>query len=175
MASGSRIEPNDKRRALLGKLQAMARRGIGGERENARRKLDALLAKLGLTPDEFELNEDRALRRFRVPKYKKLFGLIACEVLDVDTIRYRRTRSGREIAIECTPAQAVEIEMIYAAYRRGLEREIETLKEAYFYRNNLYAQATRPFDEKYSRDKTLAIQRMAERMSRTMVHKQIDE
>jgi hypothetical protein len=169
------IELNDKRRALLGKLQALAQRGIGGERDNARRKLDALLERLGMTPDEFELSEDRALRWFRVTKFPKLLLLIAMEVLNVDPIRYKRSRAGKEVAIECTPAQAVEIEMIYAAYRRGLEREIETLKEAYFYRNNLYAQATRPFDEKYSRDKTIAIERMAARLSRTVVHKQIEE
>lgn len=169
------IELDDKQRALLDKLRALAERGIGGEKANARRMLEKMLEKHGLTPDEFELNEDTGEWWFKVPKYSKMFVLIACEVLNVDRIRYKRSKFGKEIGIACTAAQAVEMEMIYAAYRRGLEKEIKILSEAYFLRNNLYTKASRPFDEKYSKDQTLKIQRMAERMSRTSVHKQIEE
>lgn len=169
------VELDDKKRALLHKLRSLAERGIGGERENAQRMLEKKLEEFGIDPEDFELNEDVGDLWFKVPKYSKMFVLIAAEVLDVDTIRYTKAKSGKEIGIRCTASQAVEIELIYAAYRRGLDKEIEMLKEAYFYRNNLYSTATRSFDEKFGRDRTLKIQQMADRMARTFVHKQIEE
>jgi len=166
------IELDDKRRALLGKLRARAERGIGGERENAQRKLDAMLERFGISTEEFETDGDVSLHWFTLPKFRKLFLLIAAEVLDADTLRYRKY--GRSVGIECTPAQMVEIEMTYAAYRRSLEREIEELKEAFCLRHGLYKKATRPLDEKYGPDRTINIMRMAERMTQTRLHKELE-
>ena len=167
------VELNDKKRALLGKLRALAERGIGGERVNAQRKLDAMLEKYGISPEQFEQTGDVELHWFTTPKFVKLFLLIAGEVTDVATIRYKKF--GRSVGIECTPSQAVEIELVYAAYRRALEREIEELKEAFCVRHGLYTRATRPLDEKYGRDRTINIQRMAERMTKTKIHKEIEQ
>jgi hypothetical protein len=166
------IELDDKKRALLEKLRALAERGIGGERENAQRKLDAMLAKCGISVEEFETDGDITLHWFTLPKFRKLFLLIAADVLDVDTLQDRRF--GRGVGIECTPAQMVEIEMIYAAYRRRLEHEIEELKEAFCLRHDLYKRATRPLDEKYGTERTINIMRMAERLTKTHVHKELE-
>jgi hypothetical protein len=166
------IELDNKKQALLNKLRALAERGIGGERENAQRKLEAILQRYEISAEEFEANGEKSLNWFTLPKFQKLFLLIAAEVLDVDPLQYRKF--GRTIGIESTPAQAVEIELTYAAYRRSLEREIEELKEAFFLRHGLYVKATRPLDEKYGRDRTINILRMADRMTKTQVHKELE-
>lgn len=49
----------DKQRELLKKLQALAERGVGGEKETAERKLKQLIKKYGI--EEAELSEDKIL------------------------------------------------------------------------------------------------------------------
>lgn len=50
---------SDKKKELLKKLQALAERGVGGERETAERKLKELNKKYGI--EEEELNEDKII------------------------------------------------------------------------------------------------------------------
>lgn len=50
---------SDKKKELLKKLQALAERGVGGERETAERKLKELIKKYGI--EEEELNEDKII------------------------------------------------------------------------------------------------------------------
>lgn len=47
----------DKKKELLKKLQALAERGVGGEKESAERKLRELIKKYNI--DEAELAEDK--------------------------------------------------------------------------------------------------------------------
>lgn len=47
----------DKKKELLKKLQALAERGVGGEKETAERKLRQLMEKYGI--DEMEFAEDK--------------------------------------------------------------------------------------------------------------------
>lgn len=49
----------DKQRELLKKLQALAERGVGGEKETAERKLKQLIKKNGI--EEAELSEDKIM------------------------------------------------------------------------------------------------------------------
>lgn len=49
----------DKQRELLKKLQALAERGVGGEKETAERKLKQLIKKYGI--EEAELSEDKIM------------------------------------------------------------------------------------------------------------------
>ena len=49
----------DKQRELLKKLQALAERGVGGEKETAERKLKQLIEKYGI--EEAELSDDKPM------------------------------------------------------------------------------------------------------------------
>lgn len=49
----------DKQKALMKKLQALAERGVGGEKETAERKLKQLIEKYGI--EEAELSDDKIL------------------------------------------------------------------------------------------------------------------
>ena len=50
-------ELTEKQKALIKKVQALAERGVGGEKETAEKKLNMLMKKYGI--ESLELDEDR--------------------------------------------------------------------------------------------------------------------
>lgn len=68
---------NEKQKALLQKLKALAERGVGGEKEGAERKLKQLMAKYGV--DQLELEGDQVSRyeiKYRGEFEKRLLSQI---------------------------------------------------------------------------------------------------
>ena len=97
---------NEKQKALLQKLKALAERGVGGEKEGAERKLKQLMAKYGV--DRLELEEDQVSRyeiKYRGEFEKRLLSQIVyrprndTKVISLwNAQRPRRYRSGSNLS-----------------------------------------------------------------------------
>lgn len=126
---------NEKQKALLQKLKALAERGVGGEKEGAERKLKQLMAKYGV--DQLELEGDQVSRyeiKYRGEFEKRLLSQIIYRARNDKEGQYHRRygQGSRSILIvECTKAQEIQIRIEFEFYRDLLkeEQELPTLEE----------------------------------------------
>lgn len=167
----------DKIRDRMQKLLALARRGEGGEKENAQRFLDRMLAKHGMTLADLD---DEAESKQRVEfKYKgdlehRLLVQIICAVLQANEFRCGKIRSG--LVVEITRAQRLEIEMSFATYRDELAKNIDRMFLAFISKNRIAPDTDDDDDDKPSRltrEDIAAIRAMMEGMQRTNVRRAI--
>jgi len=111
----------------LGKVKALADRGEGGEKESAERTLAALMKRYGVTEEELE--DTRATIhwiRYKTDWERRLLGQLAYMHLGTGHSfgcvgRYTK-RPRKEVGIECTPAQYIEIEADFAFYSAFLRK-----------------------------------------------------
>ena len=105
----------------LGKVKALADRGEGGEKESAERTLAALMKRYGITEEDLE---DKKVTihwiRYKTDWERRLLGQLAYLHLGTGHSfgcvgRYTK-RPRKEVGIECTPAQYIEIEADFAFY-----------------------------------------------------------
>lgn len=129
---------DDRLKERLQKLQRLAERGVGGEKETAIKKLNQLLAANELT--EADLNDDKQefyLFSYKYPYRYKLLGQIIYKVLGSQPY-YRNKGTRNKIGVYCTAAQKVEIELDFEFYCRLLDQEIELLTSAFIAKQNLF-------------------------------------
>ena len=129
----------------LKKLQALAMRGVGGEREQARVILEKLTKKYGVAVDDLDETEQKKFDFTYHGKVQyKLLCQIACKVINDDPTIYKLTynRSGRtcrtQCRILCTEAQKTEIEFLFDFYTTLWEKEVEYLLGAYIQKHELF-------------------------------------
>jgi len=127
------------------KLLALAQRGVGGERVNARRILERELAKRGLTLEDL-LEADAAEEPVREGySYRSAHDrelLFACirYVLQRDKVRYQFARKNRtRIFLTLSPAKHAQVAYVYSILRAALKAEIADLTLAFIYRQGLWA------------------------------------
>lgn len=131
----------EKTKERLKKLQALAERGVGGEKETAQRKLEQLLKANNITLDEldgekvsyylFSYNGQHKAQLLRQCMYK-VMGAAA-------GIKFYRTQGTRQkIGIECTAAQKIEIELEYEFYSRVFDSELATFMSAFIQKQEIY-------------------------------------
>ena len=126
---------NEKQKALLQKLKALAERGVGGEKEGAERKLKQLMAKYGV--DQLELEGDQVSRyeiKYRGEFEKRLLSQIVYRARNDKEGQFcRRYGKGSKsiLIVECTKAQEIQIRIEFEFYRDLLkeEQELPTLEE----------------------------------------------
>ena len=104
------------------KLQALAERGVGGEKETAEKMLQRMLEKNGIRSlDELQSEEyEYVLFPYNGKYEKKLLMQCIYKVLTAAGDRtYYRTRGKRQkLGIYCTKAQKIEIQMEFDFYRK---------------------------------------------------------
>lgn len=99
----------------LGKVKALADRGEGGEKESAERTLAALMKRYGVTEEDLEDTKATVhWIRYKTDWERRLLGQLAYMHLGTGHSfgcvgRYTK-RPRKEVGIECTPAQYIEIE-----------------------------------------------------------------
>lgn len=125
----------EKTMQRIKKLQALAERGVGGEKETATKMLQRLLEKNGISALE-ELEKDEV--EYFLFSYKgrheiKLLKQCMYKVLGYsDHTKYYRTRGTRQkIGIYCTKAQRIEIELEFEFYRNVFYEELSDFIEAF--------------------------------------------
>ena len=127
----------------LGKVKALADRGEGGEKESAERTLAALMKRYGITEEDLE--DTKATIhwiRYKTDWERRLLGQLAYMHLGAGHSfgcvgRYTK-RPRKEVGVECTPAQYIEIEADFAFYSEAMKEEMELFYSAFLQKNGLF-------------------------------------
>jgi hypothetical protein len=135
----------EKTKQRIKKLQALAERGVGGEKDTAEKILQKLLKKNGISTLA-ELEEDEIeyfLFSYSGKHEIKLLKQCMYKVLGhSDHTAYFRSRGTRQkIGIYCTKAQKIEIELEFEFYRNVFYEELNSFMSAF-----IQAQAIFPSD-----------------------------
>ena len=129
-------------KAKLKKIQALAERGVGGEKESAQKKLAQLLFDNDLTEEDLEEEKERYyLFSYSGGTYKsRLLQQVMYKVLghNRDYKFYKTRHTRNKIGIYCTPAQKVEIDLDYEFYCNLFEKEVETLLTAFIQKQDIF-------------------------------------
>ena len=113
------------------------------EKESAERTLAALMKRYGVTEEELE--DTRATIhwiRYKTDWERRLLGQLAYMHLGTGHSfgcvgRYTK-RPRKEVGIECTPAQYIEIEADFAFYSEAMKEEMELFYSAFLQKNRLF-------------------------------------
>lgn len=167
--------------ARLLKIQALAKRGVGGEKENAQRMLVKLLAKHGLTVDDLTNPDDQKVRTrlaYKTSTDKMLaMQLIAVLQKTLEPEVYR-VRGKRILEVDLTAAQGAELQLQFDVHRRSLAAELRkaarATQRAYLHVNQLYPETDEPSKgPRISAAELSALMRAAQGMQATEVRKAI--
>lgn len=118
---------------LLLKLKTMSDRGERFEAEIARRKLDFLLDKYGLSMDDI-IDPDEKKRysfSYKYPAEKQILVQCIAHVLGDVKVKYYRPRGTKKYELKLTKFQYVQIEDCYSHYVRLWRSEVEVLLQAF--------------------------------------------
>lgn len=165
-------EEMSEKKDLLKKLQALAERGVGGEKETAERKLRQLMDKYGI--DELECAEDK-LEEFEF-KYKnaqeeqlirQLFYKMFGSGWRSKSYTYRYGKGSKSIrGIECTKAEGIQLQIEYEFYKQLWQEEMELFWDAFIQKHRIFS--LRPEDigehEPLSPERLEEIKRMSQMM-----------
>lgn len=142
---------NDAVRNRLMKLLALARQGVGGERENAQSALNKLLTKHGLSLEDLDdegVRPKRYFFRYRDDHERALLvQCVAVAVPNWDRVSLRRNRR-KEFGVDLTPGQYLEVDILFNAHRaafdRHMKKHIRLASSAYMNANHLVRETSNP-------------------------------
>lgn len=174
-------DSNDRIREKMLKLLALARRGEGGEKENAQRFLERMLKQHGMTMAD--LDDAQAPKEWRgfsckTKLEKTLLLQIVVTVLNVRRVFSRTYGKGKKIHYELTKAQYLDVSMQFAVYSRELQKSIDNLLLAFIHKNQITGPMAEDDGEEkqstLSKEDIEAIRAMMTGMKRVPVHKAIE-
>ena len=124
------------------KLQALAERGVGGERETAQKKLQKMLEDNKIISLE-ELEEDKVeyfLFSYNGKHEIPLLKQCVYKVLGAKTDRtYYRSRGYRQkLGLYCTKAQKIEIELEFEFYKKVFYEDLTTFMIAFIQKQGIF-------------------------------------
>ena len=134
---------------LAKKLKALADRGIGGEKENAKAMLDNLLRKHDILLEEIE-EPDRKNRFF---PFKTIQRQMMTQVIvhimgkQCKIMMEKGSNPKNKFMVSCSETEFIEIESIFDFYWRAYEEEMDVFRNAFVQKNGLL-----PFDAETSDD-----------------------
>lgn len=162
----------DKKKELLKKLQALAERGVGGEKETAERKLKQLMKKYGI--DKLEFEEDKLEEfefKYSNPQEEQLIRQLFFKMFGKGwrskSYTYRCGKGSKSIrGIECTKAEGIQLQIEYEFYKQLWQEEMKLFWDAFIQKHHIFSM--RPEDTGSS--EPITPERMAEimRMSQMM-------
>ena len=131
--------------------EALAVRGVAGEQESAADTLDRLMKQYGIT--EAELEEERREMewfRYKTPIERKLLLQVIYSVTGraaYGCVGKYTGRKRKQVGIECTAAERLEIEFSYEFYKAALEEEMERFYSAFLMKNDIFPPASKEAEE----------------------------
>lgn len=167
--------------ARLRKVLALAKNGVGGERENAERQLNAMLKKYGFTMSDIDDASKEEIKldfscndEFEMALARQVSSMVIGEFVDIYTIRGSRAKKAH---IFCTKAQAVECEITYNALREAMANHFRLSYRAFIQANKVFPPSSGDVPEKDLSPKEKAdlfkVLSMSQHIERTTVNKQI--
>ena len=140
MRSSKNQGDNAKVEAKLRKLLALAQRGEGGEKDNAQRMLEKLLARHGLTIGDL-VDDSREIRWFPISTNydRRLAAQIMSKICDSESPGLYISKGRlKKIGVEVTPSEAVEFELHYETLRKALITHFDDAFSAFVQANHLF-------------------------------------
>nr|WP_314462691.1 DUF2786 domain-containing protein [uncultured Clostridium sp.] len=133
---------SDKTKDRIKKLQALAERGVGGEKDTAKRKLEKLLEDNNIFSLE-ELDEDKIeyfLFSYKGDHEIQLLRQCVYKVLGASTDRtaYRTRGTRQKLGYYCTKAQKLEIELEFEFYRNAFYEELTVFMSAFIQKQGIF-------------------------------------
>lgn len=170
--------PNDKILALAKKLKALAERGVDGEKINAEKLLNKLLAEHNISLEE--INSDVVRERcfsFKDNKHRKFIHQIIASVVGSEYRAFCFKGVRGKMYIELNDADYIEVEMKLDIFWREYLRQEKLFYQAFVQKNQLYTKETGETPEReYSEEELNNIREMLEiaaGMKKVEIHKQI--
>ena len=153
---------DEKTIARIKKLQALAERGVGGEKDTAAAMLQKMLEKNGIySLEELETEEcEYTLFSYKGRHEIKLLRQCMYKVMGAksDRTTYRTAGTRQKIGIYCTKAQRIEIGLEFEFYRNVFYEELSTFMDAFVQAQKIFP-ADAPhgrFDKFNERDMKIA-------------------
>lgn len=150
----------------IGKIKALAERGVGGEKDTAQAMLDTILARHGLTLDDIESKPARKWVEVSFSgEHERLLMLqiIRKVTQQGDLMIKRRPRARSRLYVELSPVEQVEVEFMFEVMKAALAKEMEKMTMAFIHANNLFGpRAERDDDEDDSDEQEITPERRAE-------------
>ena len=121
--------------------------GADGEKQSAAALLDRLMTQYGI--DEAEIAEERLEKcffRYKTPYERKLLVQVIYTVTGKISFKCVGSYSGRarkQVGIDCTAAERLEIEFSYEFYKAALEEEMERFYSAFLMKNDIFPPASK--------------------------------
>lgn len=123
---------------LAKKLKALADKGVDGEKINAKIKLDRLMIEHGITKEDIDGVEIK-LYWFNVKLSDvSFFWQIVGNVTGTSRNRYNNRLKRTKKGVECTPAEAIEIDAKFKFYSSIYKKELKIFYSAFIQTNELY-------------------------------------
>lgn len=124
------------------RVQALAERGVAGERESAAATLDRLMKQYGISEaDIAEERREMAWFRYKTLIERKLLAQVIYAVtgrIGSGCVGAYTGRKIKQLGIECTAAERLEIKFDYDFFRAALEEEMERFYSAFVMKNRIY-------------------------------------
>jgi len=157
----------------IGKIKALAERGVDGEQAAAQAMLENILARHNLTLADIE---DTAPVRnwvevsFSGRHEKSLMAHVILKVRqEPGTFRIRqRKRVRSRYLVELSPAEHVEVEFVFELMRKALADEFDKVLSAFIFRNRLFGPSPERDDDDDKPDTRTAEERMRTRQIANM-------
>lgn len=146
----------------LKKIEALARAGTAGERENAQRLLTALCKKYGVTLQQLtETEKDFYKFTFKGVFERRLFIQVLVFVMQSTDILHRKTARG--FAIELTLAQSIDVRECWQHYRKIWLTQANDFMSAFIHKNGIWGPSSGE-DKKSTEESMAAALRVMELM-----------
>ncbi len=129
----------EKIKTLISKVAELANRGVGGERESAKKKLEKLLKKYGLTLADINGDEnDKQQREFRIKNREDYVTVLTQVIWDVvPDIRIQQNTKRLEVYVKLTTEQYIEVKEKFDYFWNLWVKEKEQFLMAFIIKNRL--------------------------------------
>lgn len=150
---GCRAMTQERERILqkIKRVQALAERGVAGEQESAAATLERLMKQYGIT--EADIAEERReweWFRYKTPIERKLLLQVIYAVtgrVGSERVGAYTGRKRKQVWIECTAAERLEIQFDYDFFREALEEEMNRFFSAFLIKNGIFPPEGKERDE----------------------------
>lgn len=123
----------------LQKIKELADKGIDGEAEAARAKLQEGLKRLGLTLADLKSIKRTEQQIGYDNEYEA--DIITQVIASMELQAYKRNRNGRwlkKVFVECTPTELAELKLRLEFYLLTFRKELADITLAYIYKHELF-------------------------------------
>lgn len=175
-----KMKKDDLNTDRLGKIVALAKRGVGGEKTSAIKMVKALCKKHGLDYDEI-MSEGEAVKEWRIPyrslEEERIMAQIIYHFTGCDQVKYAPFL--KVLIFETTQARYIEtlnaLDVLLRAFRKEKKRMKDVIYFGFVTKHNLWGKDSSngddiPEDEMAARDAGAGIARHMEDVN---IHKQL--